>query len=311
MTGSMQETIASPRVWQPKTAEEAWRCKQACGSNSIYIAGGTLLRTWWEAGAAAMPRHLIDISGIQGLHAIQTGEACLELGSAASLQACRNDPLLQRYFPILTEAMRAIAAPSVRHLGTVGGNVLSIVGDSVTALLAYDAELVWFDGQTEQTEKLADWLPGSGSPGHSGDRLLLRIVLPFEKSDGNSDRTQSPGNKRRYGAFHKVGRREAFTPSVVTAAVNVRLSDAGEIEALRIAAGGGQTVPARLEEAERVGVGQKIDTDLLRRIYERVLQIFDPREDAFASAAYRKQSAANLIVAELWKAGGGLGEQGG
>ncbi|MCA0754167.1 FAD binding domain-containing protein [Paenibacillus sp. N4] len=314
MTGSIHETPASPHVWQPKTAEEAWQCKQACGSEGIYIAGGTLLHTRWEAGIAAMPPHLIDISGIDGLNGIKIGEAGLELGSAVSLQACRNHPMLLRRFPLLTEAMRAIAAPSVRHLGTIGGNVLSIVGDSITALLAYDAALVWFNGQSEQTEKLTDWLPNAAVPGYTDDRLLLRIVLPLEGADDKQNRCTdlgAAGNKRHYGAFHKIGRREAFTPSVVTAAVLVTLSEAGEIETLRIAAGGGQTVPARLEEAEQDGIGKQIDTDLLRRIYERVGQIYKPQEDAFATSAYRKQTAANLIVTELWKAGGGIDGQGG
>lgn len=72
---NVQETLASPLVWHPQTPQEAWQLKQTYGTESIYISGGTLLRTFWESGMAAMPQHFIDLSTIRGLRELRIGEA--------------------------------------------------------------------------------------------------------------------------------------------------------------------------------------------------------------------------------------------
>jgi xanthine dehydrogenase C subunit len=306
---NIQETMASPLVWHPQTAAEAWQLKQTYGIEGIYTSGGTLLRTQWESGISAIPRHLIDLSAIRGLNDLRIGEAGLVVGGQTSLQSCRSNTLLSRHFPMVSEAIRTIAAPSVRHLATIGGNVASSIGDSIAALLGYDAEVIWFDGTTEHRTLLSEWLPEASAAKRGNERLLLSLLLPFEisleETSVNHDAKDLTMEMKRFGAYHKIGRREAFTPSVVTACLNGVLTRSSVIKQIRIALGGGQTVPVRLERLEKEINGAEVDGQLLRHVYERIIELFEPREDLFASAAYRKSTAANLIVAELWKAAKG------
>lgn len=304
---NIQENMTTPLVWHPQTAAEARLLKQTYGAESVYISGGTLLRTHWESGIAAMPQHLIDLSAIHGLNEIRIGEQGLLAGGQMSLQACRTNPLLQFHFPMLTEAIRTIAAPSIRQIATIGGNVASNIGDSIPALLGYDAEVIWSDGSAEQQTPLADWLLNGSGPNRGDERLLLSLLLPFkETKDDNisvvDERKDEISQIKRFGAYHKVGRREAFTPSVVTAAIVGSQSNTGVLQEIRIALGGGQTIPQRLGELEKEILGAAVDVQLLRHVYDRILQLYEPREDLFASADYRKTTAANLIVTELWKA---------
>ncbi|MBD2871159.1 FAD binding domain-containing protein [Paenibacillus arenilitoris] len=294
---NLRETGSTPKVWHPRTAAEAWAYKRNFGPDGVYVAGGTLLRTQWEAGIVRMPANLIDLSGVGGLSDILIGEDGLLLGSQTTLQACRMHALLQRTFPMATDAVRSIAAPSVRHLATIGGNVASVVGDAVTALLAYDASLIWHTGDGERQEELTDWLLTAFQPGSLNDRLLLSVKLPFPDEQDRAD-----SSAKRVSAYHKVGRREAFTPSLVTAAVHGFLDASGTVESIRLAVGGGQTVPRRLEEAEREMTGQTLDAKLLKHVHARIMELYEPREDVFADSAYRKRTAANVIVAELWRA---------
>ncbi|WP_171056065.1 FAD binding domain-containing protein [Paenibacillus sinopodophylli] len=301
---NVQETIASPQVWHPQTAAEAWHLKQSLGTDSIYVSGGTLLRTQWEAGIAAMPKHFINLSSIRGLSEIRVGESGLIIGGQVKLQACRMNTMIQRYFPMLTEALRLTAAPSIRQLATLGGNIASSIGDSLPALLGYDAEVVWFNGIEEQLILLKDWLQIARNL--HPERLLLRVQLPFqqrEEADG-----LEPGHEelvhsktKRFYAYHKVGRREAFTPSVVTVSISGILTEARIVKDIRIALGGGQMIPIRLEQLERELIGETVDTQTIRHAYGRVVQLYEPREDIFASSAYRQTTAANVIAAELWK----------
>jgi carbon-monoxide dehydrogenase medium subunit len=304
---NVQETMTSPLVWHPQTAAEAWLLKQTYAADGIYISGGTLLRTHWESGTAAMPKHLINLSTVRGFNEIRIGETGLLLGGQMSLQACRTNALLQRHFPMVTEAILTIAAPSVRQLATLGGNVASNIGDSIAALLVYDAEVLWYNGVTEQLVSLSEWLRIANDPGRSNERLLLSIQLPFEVTEEEAasvvdDGMDSISKMKRFGAYHKIGRREAFTPSVVTAAIKGAISNNGVLEHIRIALGGGQTIPQRLEQLEMEIVGAVVDAKLLQHVYDRIPQLYGPREDLFASAAYRKTTAANVIVTELWKA---------
>jgi carbon-monoxide dehydrogenase medium subunit len=308
MSMNVQETLTSPLVWHPQTAAEAWQYKQTYGIDSVFVAGGTLLRTNWESGAAPMPQHLIDLSAISGMNEIRVGEEGLLIGAQSNLQECRTNSLLRRHFPMVTDAIRSIAAPSIRNLATIGGNIASIVGDSIPALLVYDAALLWYNGLSEQREQLSDWLLAAGRSGYRNDRLLLCLMLPHKSGMSKCDEAENStiSNMKRFGAFHKVGRREAFTPSVVTAAIRGSTTDAGLLSEIQIAVGGGQTIPRRLTEVEKEIVGTVVDGEMFRHLFDRTLELYEPRGDAFASAAYRKRTAANLIVTELWKAGGRL-----
>ncbi|MGO4544037.1 FAD binding domain-containing protein [Paenibacillus sp. 2TAB23] len=302
---NVQGTKSSPQVWYPQTAAEAWRLKKSYGTESVYISGGTLLRTQWESGVAAMPKHLIDLSAIRGLGEIRIGEAGLVIGGQVSLEACRTHPIIQRHFPMFTEALRLTAAPSIRRLGTIGGNIASNIGDSLPALLGYNAHVVWYNGMEDLQITLSEWLKIAGML-HT-ERLLLQIQLPFQVDktlDGHEVEHLLAVNSKtkRFSAYHKVGRREAFTPSVVTVSVSGSLSEKMEVNEIRIALGGGQMIAQRLEELEQELLGEVVDAQLLRHVYNRIMQLYKPREDLFASASYRKTTAAHLITAELWKA---------
>lgn len=294
MTMHQEEFVPSPSVWQPADPGTAVRWKEQFGPDAAYVAGSTLLRTQWEAGTAVMPRHLIDLSSIPGLSGVSLQDGELAVGALTTLGQCRNDPLIGEFVPMLREAVRAIAGWSVRNLATIGGNVAFRVGDALPALLALDADLVWHDGRAERAEKAADWLASSASP---DARLLTQLRLPVAQDDANS-------NAKRMFAYHKVGRREAFTPSLVTVALSAHTEPDGVLRRVRIAAGGGQTPPKRLMRVERLLEARKPDPEALGEIYRAVLEEYEPKPDPFASNEYRKAACANLIVAELWKQAG-------
>lgn len=323
MSANSPEAIPSPFVWHPQTAAEAWQLKQSLGASAVYTAGSTLLRTQWESGVLMMPEHFIDLSRIQAASDISVGKGGIVIPSMATLAACRGSSLIQRRKPLLAEALSQIAAPSVRNLATLGGNICSLIGDALPALLVYDARLVLFGDEGEHKEPLADWLLTASQRGVGKDsRLLLAIEVPLSELPDNlpgrspdssrtdgSDRLTS--NSKRFGAYYKVGRREAFTPSVVTAALSGTMSEKGVLSGFRLAAGGGQTVPCRLEEVEREFNGSVLNDNTLRQLYDRLLASYEPKGDLFASADYRKQTAANLIVAELWKTAAEAAKEGG
>jgi carbon-monoxide dehydrogenase medium subunit len=300
---AMEERKAGrdPDVLRPRDAVEACRLKAAYGADGVFVAGGTLLRTQWESGAAAMPGRLIDLTAIPGFDAIREDDGGLVIGPLVKLsELTRAEPVASGY-PLLAEAARRIGAPSIRNLATIGGNVACRIGDALPALLVYGAELVWRTIERNGVAlPLEDWLADPGS--EDGVRLLAGIRLrPAEAQE-------SAG--RLVGAFRKLGRREAFIPSLVTVAVLGRLAEDGTLRGVRIAAGGGSAVPARLRGAEAALEGARVGPDTLVRLTEAVLGEYRPASDAFAGADYRRMAAANLIAAEWLRLAGAGREEG-
>lgn len=295
MAANAQGVAETPFVWHPGSAAEAWQLKAALGAEGVFTAGGTLLRTQWESGLAAMPNHLINVGAIKELHGLEVDSASGvgRIGAMANLSDIRTSSPVNASFPLLTEAARSIAAPSIRNLATIGGNVLSMVGDSIPALLLYDPVLHWHDGSGELQEPLSEWLSTATAHAAWKERLLLSIELGADPKDTNA---------KRFVAYHKVGRRDAFTPSVVTAAFSMRLDSDNRLSDVRLAFGGGQTIPQRLEPVEEYLNGRSAGKKTISELYALILEHYEPKGDAFVPVSYRKKAAANLIASELWKA---------
>ncbi|MBM7563305.1 FAD binding domain-containing protein [Paenibacillus sacheonensis] len=282
-------------IWHPQDAAEAIRLKETFGAEGRFISGGTWLSVQWENGAPR-PGHLIDVSAIPAMRGIAVQSKALTLGAMTPLSVARRDPLIGKSFPLLREAARSIAAPSIRNLGTIGGNIACKTGDLLPALLVCDAELNWHDGHRLITESASDWLNGTRGETKPPDGLLLQVKLALKETpmfEGAAERVIE--------GYHKIGRREAFTPSVVTAAYRAVLSPEGVVQSIRLAAGGGLMIPQRLTESESLLIGRMMSPKLMERLYEVILREVQPRQDAFVSCEYRKQTTAAVMSAGLWQ----------
>lgn len=282
-----------PDVIQPRSLHEAWERKQELGDSARYVAGGTLLRTQWENGTALMPKQLIDLRQISGLADITLTEFHLSLGALVPLSQCRSNGDLRAVAPALQEAARCIAAPSIRNLATLGGNIASGFGDILPALLVYDAEMISFDGKFMTGLPLVQWLNNHWSGMKAAAELVAEIrISPARREHPLTDRLE---------IFRKVGRREAFTPSLVTIAISAAIDTEHRFHEVRIAAGGGSGRPQRLSKAEALLEDVMYSEALLPALYEVVEDSFETYSDPFATELYKKKTAGNLVVAELWK----------
>ncbi|WP_127529753.1 FAD binding domain-containing protein [Paenibacillus kobensis] len=281
--------VGMTQVWRPDTTEEAWRLKRQYGTFASYVAGGTWLRTRWESGSSVLPPYLISLDKIAPLQAIQQLESEqeaveLRIGAAVTLAAIESHPLAGGAVPLLGKAVSAVAAPSVRRQATIGGNVMSRSGDLIPALLALDAVIVSYSQGQYERQPLAEWLAGDG-----GDCDKLTVGFELKQVGGSC-------------WFRKIGRRETFTPSVITIACAYRAdSTAGRLLDVRIAVGGAGMAPVRLYEAETAAESGASGAS----VYAAVRKGIPSVADDYASAAYRRMAAANVIAAELDRAASG------
>ncbi|WP_407269446.1 FAD binding domain-containing protein [Radiobacillus sp. PE A8.2] len=284
-----QPINTASNLWIPKTLQEAWQIKQQYGEEAGYISGGTLLQLNREQGTP-LPNYLISLESIDHLKGIQpsfiNGRESISIGSLTTLGTCLTNPLLAQEASLLIEAISVIAAPAVRNRGTIGGNLVYGIGDSIPALLALDAEVSWYDGQRIEVGNLNDLITTDAFDFSSS--ILTSIHLPSQ-----------PITSKVIRFYKKVGRREAFIPSLVTISGFGWWNANDTIEELRLVVGGGTQKPQRLIGCEQLLIGSHLTENHLEEIAEKIVEEYHPEADPFASASYRIQVAINIVVSEL------------
>ncbi len=251
-------------------------------SDGALVAGGTLLQLHWETGNP-LPKSLINLSSLNQLKKIgcfeYDGCSKISIGALTTIAECMTHPLLVKHAPILVKACRNIAAPAVRNRATIGGNVASQLGDTIPALLALNAEVKLAVQDDVRVMLLSEWLMKKNLPSF----LLLEIIIPCFIE----------GTKSFY---QKVGRREAFIPSLVTISAHWKEEIEGKLHYIRIAVGGGNHRPDRLR-----GVEQLLLEGIKKRevLYRKILEEFHSYSDPFITETYRKKVAANILLTEF------------
>ncbi|WP_211748297.1 FAD binding domain-containing protein [Paenibacillus sp. Marseille-Q4541] len=288
------EKIMFPELWLPSNLEEARDIAIRVTPHFGWAAGTTLLRTQWEMGTAPMPRHLISLGQIPDLDTFLEESDRFRIGAFSKLKACADNEVVRNVFPLIGQAIDQISAPSIRNLATLGGNVASGVGDSIPALLVYGGSLQWMTEAGLIEKGLADWLEEWRLGKRDAHEFLTGIYVQIPDSE-------SVANGRMIYFYRKIGRREAFTPSLVTIAFHGKLSKSGEWISLAMAAGGGSGTAMRLTHSENFVRRYPAKELSLTKLTEQIQAEFVTYSDAFASETYRKQTAANLFASELWK----------
>ena len=108
---------------RPDSAAAAVRTFAAAGANARYIAGGTSLYDLMKLDIEK-PEHLIDVTAIRDLDAIETGGERLRFEALASMSAVATNTVVLRDYPVLAEALWKAASQQLRNMATVGGNLL-------------------------------------------------------------------------------------------------------------------------------------------------------------------------------------------
>ncbi len=102
------------------------------------VAGGTDLLPSMKQKLFTPP-YVLDLRGVAELRGIRNlpGNG-VEIGSLTTLSTIEHSPLVRKDFPVLYEAVRTVASPVLRNMGTIGGNLCLD-----TRCLWYNQSLLW------------------------------------------------------------------------------------------------------------------------------------------------------------------------
>jgi carbon-monoxide dehydrogenase medium subunit len=145
----------------------------------------------------------------------------------------------------------------------------------------------------ERTVLLADFFKGPNKTSMKPDEIMSEIQIPaIEKDAGN--------------AFIKIARVAADISKISCAVAVVRKEDS--CTECRIAMGAVAAVPLRIQSAESLLIGKKIDKSLLDRTAKALSAEIKPFTDVRSNEFYRRQVAQILFkdsFAKAWHRAGG------
>jgi 4-hydroxybenzoyl-CoA reductase subunit beta len=126
------------QLLRPKTLDDAVALMAKHDGEVKVVAGGTDLLPSMKQKLFT-PTYVLDLRGVAELRGIRDvpGKG-VEIGALTTLTAVEHSPLIRREFPVLYEAVKTVASPVLRNMGTLGGNVCLD-----TRCLWYNQSLAW------------------------------------------------------------------------------------------------------------------------------------------------------------------------
>ena len=276
---------------QPQSLDDALALLARHGEGARIVAGGTDVIVELSRGIQPTAT-LIDITAIPGLRHVDLADGIITLGAltthndVVASQLCR-----QRALP-LAQACWEVGAPQIRTRGTIAGNLItaSPANDTITPLVALDAEVVLLSASGERVVRLDDFYLGLRRTALGPDELLREIRFPAMRD-----------NQR--GRFVKLGLRRAQAISVIDAAI-VLTFDGKAVTEARIALGSLAPTIVRAESAEVFLAGQTLRPEVCSEAAALACAAVSPIDDVRGTAAYRLQTLHNLLARTLGELGG-------
>jgi CO/xanthine dehydrogenase FAD-binding subunit len=269
-------------VFLPETLDDFFRIMEKDPGVALY-AGGTDLLVKMRSGSME-PSCLVCIERISALQGVEDQGQEIFIGAGTTHGRLLSDPTVREHLPVLHKAVSVLASPPIRHMGTIGGNIVtaSPAGDTLPALYVLGAEAEIRSANQSRRVPIGDFILGPGSVDLRQGEILAAVRIPKDT---------------RWNIHHyeKVGRRKAQACAVASMAALLELSPEGRIENARLAWGSVGPTVVTSDHIERMLKGKVLCTDTLEQLVSHIHIAISPIDDIRASAEYRQWVAGNLI----------------
>ncbi len=247
--------------------------------DATLIAGATDVGLWVtkqhrDLGQVAFLNQCAD------LREIAVNVETIRFGAMANLNDVQAE-LAPRH-PSFADMIRRYGSVQVRNAATIGGNIAngSPIGDTPPALIALGATLHLRRGEARRDLALENFFLDYGQQDRAPGEFVEGVSIPVQ-----------PDRLRVY----KLSKRFDQDISAVCGAFNLAVED-GTIRTARIAFGGMAGIPKRAAAVEATLIGRPATDATARAAAHAFAEDFAPLTDMRASAAYRLQSAQNMLI---------------
>ena len=267
---------------------EAFALSEEHGEDAKYMSGGHSLLPMMKLRFAT-PKHIIDISKIEGLSYIKEEDDLLKIGALTTQSEIEHSPLIREKYPIFTDAAKLIADPSVRNVGTIGGNIAhgDAANDQPSLMLAMEATLVIEGPEGRRTVPVTEFFHGFYMTALEPSEILVEVQVPAAKPNAG-------------GAYYKM-ERKVGDYATSGAAVYLEM-DGDTCTKIGIGLTNVSAVPLKLERAEELLTGKAITPELIEQAGTIASEDCEPESDLRGSEAYKRSVTKTITMRMLNKA---------
>ena len=130
-------SLSTFQLLRPKTLDEAVSLMANHNGEVKVVAGGTDLLPSMKQKLFT-PMFVLDLRGVTELRGIRSSADGTEIGALTTLTALEHSSVIRRDYAVLYQAVKTVASPVLRNMGTLGGNVCLD-----TRCLWYNQSLSW------------------------------------------------------------------------------------------------------------------------------------------------------------------------
>lgn len=272
------EPVSDGEAFLPETVDALaeW---YAAHPDGTLVAGATDVGLWVTKDLRDLGP-LAFLGRCRDLQTISVRENSIRIGAGVTMEALL--PVLRDHHPSYAEMVRRYGSEQVRAAATIGGNIAngSPIGDNPPALIALRAMLDLRKGHTRRALPIEDFFLDYGKQDRQPGEFVEAITIPRSAPDLR---------------VYKLSKRFDQDISAVCGAFNVTVHE-GTVTAARIAFGGMAGVPKRASAVEAALEGGAWTEASVRAAMARMGDDFTPLSDMRASAGYRLETAANLLL---------------
>ncbi|HEU0164818.1 MAG TPA: FAD binding domain-containing protein, partial [Thermomicrobiales bacterium] len=272
--------------FQPASLGEALNLLHRHGRESRILAGGTDVIV--ELSRVVKPTNtLIDISRVHELRGIHVDDSSITIGALVTHNDVISSPEIVRDAFPLAQASLEIGAPQLRTRATVAGNIAtgSPANDTISALIALDADVMLASVDGERVVPIRDFYPGFRQTALRPDELVRAIRIPRMSA-------------RERGVFVKLGLRRAQAISVLHFAIVLDL-DGDHVRSARVALGCLAPTVVRGARIEEFLTGRRLTVDACGAAGAIVQDDVAPIDDLRGSGEYRRRALGRLFTDAL------------
>ena len=180
---------------RPESLLDALAVLAEVGERGKVLAGGQSLLPMLAMRLAA-PEHLVDVNRVPGLDGVTVEPEGVRVGALARHARVERDAPAAEALPLLRQALRHVAHPTIRNLGTTVGSVVHAdpSGEMTAVLALCDGEVVLARQDGERKVAAREFFLGPLESAVAAGELATSVLF------------RRPGG-RTGSAWHEVSRR--------------------------------------------------------------------------------------------------------
>jgi carbon-monoxide dehydrogenase medium subunit len=251
----------------------------AANADAKVLAGGQSLVPLLSMRLAA-PAMLVDINGIAELAHVTSDGSGVRVGALARHAEVEADADARRVQPLLSQALRLVAHPTIRNRGTTVGSIVHAdpSGEMPVVISLLDGRVTAASSGGTRDIAAAELFRGPMESSLRHDEIAVEAFFPALADDAGV-------------AFDEVSRRHGdYALCGVAAQVGVEDGQVASVRAGYLSVG---DVPAVVDLTPAFAGGELTES-ALSDAAELALAEVTPEDDIHASAAYRRQLVRTL-----------------